>query len=658
MPTSTTSCIHPHSQSILRRRFSSKSSFLTRLVRTRRATELKLLKAYQLQSEPDPTPTTANNANANAEQVQAQAQEQEQEQEQVSGMHQLEANQNDTESDADKLINDHSDATPGPTVTMRDILRHNRLPSKPVPYDEEFPARTLWNRVRRGIGVTWRLAGISAKKIFDPRTLLVLGGTWSAVWLFALMEGMLLLKDPMLHFDFAWQYSLKNILPALVRRTHDMSLVISSLGGDPDAIMRVFDERNVDDSHALLKIQQFGNMRAVLASFMALGQVLRVVGIGFQSSTDYRDAILAGSEPPVHYGLRERVIRLAGSASDTTLLSLFRNTSHIIPVYENPDEVQFITKRFWYSGRYFVFWHVDKRKYGLTSSWENFSMHSDWMLPTVNGERILYIEADATNIEEALALGKHSTDLSLENATQAFRAIEAAAHSQHNVKFDRTMRVFLADSLQEIETGGGYTYTLREEVNELQEVDVLIDTIVPLLSEILIWCDRIAMTTKAQYTYEHGMSEQRATQESRKIVLHTRSREYFSTMKQILELYDFEVFDRYEKNRFDPFNTPRLIYQHTTAETVSSIDALMSRGLINADRVCVLFDSKGGERELERLCHRYPGATAPYSLCSAQIYDDLFRQVRVWTRLGYTPEQIQHELDCRLMEVFDRVDRI
>ena len=34
-------------------------------------------------------------------------------------------------------------------------------------------------------------------------------------------------------------------------------------------------------------------------------------------------------------------------------------------------------------------------------------------------------------------------------------------------------------------------------------------------------------------------------------------------------------------------------------------------------------------------------------VCAAELWDDLFRQVRVWTRLGHTPAQIQHAVDTR-----------
>lgn len=40
-------------------------------------------------------------------------------------------------------------------------------------------------------------------------------------------------------------------------------------------------------------------------------------------------------------------------------------------------------------------------------------------------------------------------------------------------------------------------------------------------------------------------------------------------------------------------------------------------------------------------------------LCSAVIYEDLFRQVRQWARMGHTSEIIQRELDARYQAIID-----
>ena len=40
-------------------------------------------------------------------------------------------------------------------------------------------------------------------------------------------------------------------------------------------------------------------------------------------------------------------------------------------------------------------------------------------------------------------------------------------------------------------------------------------------------------------------------------------------------------------------------------------------------------------------------------VCSAVVFDDLFRQVRLWVRMGYTAKEIQREIDERFRDVLD-----
>ena len=48
----------------------------------------------------------------------------------------------------------------------------------------------------------------------------------------------------------------------------------------------------------------------------------------------------------------------------------------------------------------------------------------------------------------------------------------------------------------------------------------------------------------------------------------------------------------------------------------------------------------------------------PHVICSAVVYDDLLRQVRVWTRLGHNPEQIQEDLDFRYGPLLDVMQEV
>mmetsp|Transcript_29873 Transcript_29873/g.41623 ORF Transcript_29873/g.41623 Transcript_29873/m.41623 type:complete len:159 (-) Transcript_29873:144-620(-) len=50
------------------------------------------------------------------------------------------------------------------------------------------------------------------------------------------------------------------------------------------------------------------------------------------------------------------------------------------------------------------------------------------------------------------------------------------------------------------------------------------------------------------------------------------------------------------------------------------------------------------------------GSSPFATICSAEIYDDLFRQVRIWTRMGYKPIEIQRELSARFRPMYEIQD--
>jgi len=56
------------------------------------------------------------------------------------------------------------------------------------------------------------------------------------------------------------------------------------------------------EADTLLRVQQLAAARWVIASFMSLAQVLRIVGVGLQSRALYQQRLLAGEEPPVNLG--------------------------------------------------------------------------------------------------------------------------------------------------------------------------------------------------------------------------------------------------------------------------------------------------------------------------------------------------------------------
>jgi hypothetical protein len=134
---------------------------------------------------------------------------------------------------------------------------------------------------------------------------------------------------------------------------------------------------------------------------------------------------------------------------------------------------------------------------------------------------------------------------------------------------------------------------------------------------------------------------------------------------------------------------PRLVHMQTTAETVNAVEALVTAGEVDAMDCCALMDRHEGVSALESILERKSklvqseehkhkwimeglqdvsseddevemadhdsAATANMSglqiICSSSIHDKLFRQVRVWARMGYSASDIQQEMDLQFYEI-------
>lgn len=139
-------------------------------------------------------------------------------------------------------------------------------------------------------------------------------------------------------------------------------------------------------------------------------------------------------------------------------------------------------------------------------------------------ENILILEADATNPHDPLALSNTALDLTLDDASLGFRRIHASFTEKYPQESFRTLRVYLGNSMEIARTGGGHAYTLRHRVRYAKEVDVLIDSRAPVLVQILDWCKRVAG-------------------KDRQLFFQTSSRDYFLSLRKILQFYGYEIYD-------------------------------------------------------------------------------------------------------------------
>jgi hypothetical protein len=228
-------------------------------------------------------------------------------------------------------------------------------------------------------------------------------------------------------------------------------------------------------------------------------------------------------------------------------------------------------------------------------------------------------------MESSLMLGTPSTDLTVQDAAQAFRMIETIVEDQ-KIKVDKVLRVYLADSLVAVQTGGGHEYKLKEYVQLTKEADILIDATAPIVADLIKWCFNI--------------TKQKGT---RKIVFITESTRYFKTLKDMLSLYGYLIVDRAEVEFEELKSHIILCYERTTFATVNSIYTLLKVNAIDASSCCAIVEKSEGVSLIESM----PDGEKVYTICSSKIHDDLFREVRVWTRMDFSPSEIQKTLDRR-----------
>lgn len=138
----------------------------------------------------------------------------------------------------------------------------------------------------------------------------------------------------------------------MVLETTSFDIVVASRGGDPSDIVQphFLSSRSrqcvgtftKEEALDLARAKHIRSYRLAVASFMALAQILRIVGFGMQSGKVLSDTISSGMEPFTDPSIKNRFIRLCGRESDVTEVSIDRYGNHIIPVFEDPSAVSYL----------------------------------------------------------------------------------------------------------------------------------------------------------------------------------------------------------------------------------------------------------------------------------------------------------------------------
>jgi hypothetical protein len=446
--------------------------------------------------------------------------------------------------------------------------------------NKEFPPDTAGDRKRISAVATRRIVRMAANRVLlEPSALSLLTLSTSAVLGIGAMEATLLTSqvpfvESMDAGFFVGRYALEQLLPSCVWETQNATLVAMAMGYDPAVLLQPFQPETVAaDATTILRVQLLAATRCMAAGFMLLAQLVRAGTIGASAMARYESRIKAGREPPIlilpgssssstHHN-QGLVLRLCGRESHVTSTSLRRMGRHLFPIFEEPDAIQHLVKEFSQGKKVPMYWCVRPGRYGTMYSWQGLfddsasnisssktkkkKKHQEeedcYYIRTRTGEKVLILEADATNSDDPLALGHEALDLTIDDASQGFRRITeqfqksfatttTTATSSSSSRLTppppppfRTLRVFLGNSLETTKTGGGHEYTLRHRIRYAKEVDVLIDSRAPVLQEILNWCNRVTTTT------------------DRIILFQTSSRQYFLSLQLIMKQYGYRICD-------------------------------------------------------------------------------------------------------------------
>jgi hypothetical protein len=462
--------------------------------------------------------------------------------------------------------------------------------------------------------------------------------------------------------NFCFRYGVSQLLPSIIWYTKPAGLLAKRLGSNPRLLrdlehtssgVAVKDMRRAHDS---LRVQTAQILRSIIAGFVGISQILRVMSICSDSVDQYGDNVLAGTEP-LSSGVNERIIRLGGKESDVTAISMQKYGLHIVPIFEDPHSVEDLIKKSSHNGVTPVFWHVPNGHYSLTSTgsnnkWNGFQIDASWFIPIKNkNEHVLIVEADSSVGEQALALGVEiENDLTLSEMGQAFVSLQKLAEIaaiKDNIKSPRIVRVLLADPNISVKSGGGSSTNYRNYVTKMKEVDIFIDTKGPLLMAIECWAENALV--EPQWKYK---GKPRGT-----IVFDTGNAIYYKTMKKLLESRGWKIVDSMSENVL-PKDTLYLVYEDSTANTVHKVRKLIQSDIVRTPSLCcALLDKHEGMNQLRALSIDLSKEASPAPsmasecmilpfICSSEIYDGLFKRVRTMIREGKSNGDIQAVLDA------------
>lgn len=449
---------------------------------------------------------------------------------------------------------------------------------------------------------------------------------------------------------FIVRYGISQILPSIIWATKPVKLVLKRAKLSESLLVKLESNR---ESHVYF----LQTLRSIIAGFVGISQILRLVDIAGEASSTYKERCMNGQEEFINQNCPQRFIRLAGKTSDVTALTMMkqregksRTSEEIIPIYEDPAAITDLIRKHSKEGVSPCFWHVKSGSYSAPDSWKHFNISPSWLMPVHNSDRrVLIVEADSSVGEEALALGPSGkpNDLDLFEAGQAFVSLEKRLRQSLALTTDRKqaqeqgrvslVRVFLLDSSLPVVSGAGRAIPQRRLVEMHDEADIIIDAKAPLLAAVKQW-----------------LENHRGTK-AKRVVFDTKNPHYYRAMQKVLRNAGWVVLDRLEGSSGieKPYANVKenfLVYENSTADTVHEVRLLVKSGL-DPRNIVALLDRIEGVEELDHLSAELSAQKVEpiriAHICSSSLYDQLFADVRKKVRDGEESAAIQQWLDKR-----------
>ena len=287
----------------------------------------------------------------------------------------------------------------------RDGTERIKLPPGICKPEDEF------TRIRYRTGlVSWqlqkvrRLTNLWMRELLDFPTVSAIVVSSSVVVGCGYVEATLLSSSPVNH-DFCFTYAIENVAPSFIWATKPADLIASSMDLVPSEVLHDWSDLG-SDARRHLHVYSCESARCIFASFTLLTQILRAISRSLRVGDLFAAKVQRGLEPPLS-GVPERVIRLCGQNSATTIVSLQRYGPHILPIFDTrTSKTDWILRDHSPLPYFPMFMAVDSRVYGAPYAWDNLlrvpnRSLSEWLLRTDFGYQILCLEADGTRTDDS-----------------------------------------------------------------------------------------------------------------------------------------------------------------------------------------------------------------------------------------------------------------